>query len=121
MKQTKSKSTDPSRQDVIDCIDRLIVKLRWIEQAARTADLRSVDVSAARKIAEELRLKLSKTDWQQVDWAKTVKCVVWLIEVAREIHSFLYCQQTSDGVARDGWRNHKTYPYCGWYLARRAC
>ena len=115
-----SKCSDPDRRETAASLDMLIKEIKAIKEAVENADLRSVDLSAALAIAEDLKVKMLKEDGQTTDWPTIMSCVLWLVEVVQKLHSFLSCNISAKRGYCEYWGSYKTCTYHRWHLSKRA-
>ena len=115
-----SKCTDPDQRETAASLDMLIKEIKAIKDAVENADLRSVDLSTALAIAENLKLKILKEHGQTTDWLTIMSCVLWLVEVVQKLHSFLSCKISGKRGYCEYWRSNKTCTHHRWHLSKRA-
>ena len=110
---------DPKQHEIINCLDKLIEKLRLEQDKIKSkAGIGSVDLSKPLALAERLKKDIEHDDSKSINWDYVLTCVIWLIDFIEKVHSFFNCKRTSIYLGLYGhWKNYKNYSYHGWYLA----
>jgi hypothetical protein len=116
---TKFERADPEQREIVAGLDMLIMELKSVNKAARNAGLRSVDLSEALAIAENLKVKILSEREHVGDWSTVMKCLLWLIEFLQKIHSFLSYKISATRGRCEYRRNHKTHTHYRWHLSKR--